>query len=87
MQNGGNWSGAVSALLDNEEFQTHGQPIGWEDAVDPKIGLTVEYLSPADELWLQFWQLYCLQVLEVKDIQELFESEIASLCMDSRTLY
>jgi membrane-bound ClpP family serine protease len=84
MLKGGNWSQAVSALLNTTRFQTHGQPISWEDASDPTIGLTVEYRRPDDELWLQYWQLYCLQLLSVKDNQKLFESDFASLCIDSR---
>ena len=84
MLKGGNWSQAVSALLNTTRFQTHGQPISWEDASDPTIGLTVEYRHPDDELWLQYWQLYCLQLLSVKDNQKLFESDFASLCIDSR---
>ena len=86
MQQGGNWSQAVSALLNTTRFLTHGQPISWEDASDPAIGLTVDYLAPDDALWLNIWQLYCLQVLAVKDGQKLFESEVASLCIDSRTM-
>lgn len=84
MSQRGNWSQAVSTLLENKKFQTHGQPISWEDALDPTIGLTVEYLPPGDELWLQYWQLYCLQALSVQDKQKLFESSVASICMDSR---
>jgi hypothetical protein len=87
MSNGGNWTQAVSALLDATQFQTHGQPISWQDAADPKIGLTVEYMEPNDPLWQKFWSLYCLQVLAVRDQQKLFESEIASLCIDSRALW
>jgi hypothetical protein len=86
MQKGGNWSQAVSALLNTTRFQTHGQPISWEDALDPAIGLTVDYLDPNDELWLKLWQLYCLQMLSVKDHQKLFESEVASVCIDSRAI-
>jgi hypothetical protein len=86
MKEVGNWSQAVSALLDNSQFRTHGQPISWEDASDPKIGLTVDYLAPNDDLWLKLWQLYCLQVLAVKDGQKLFESDFASICIDSRVV-
>lgn len=81
--NNGNWSQAVSALLDTSRFQTHGQPIAWEDAADTAIGLTVDYLDPHDELWEHCWQLYCLQVLAVKDNEKLFESKIASICIES----
>lgn len=83
MQNGGNWSQTVSKLLDNERFLTHGQPISWEDARDPEIGLTVEYLGPNDPKWLELWQLYCLQKLAVRDDEKLFESQVASLIVSS----
>jgi hypothetical protein len=84
MKESGNWTLAVSALLYAPQFQTHGQPISWEDAADPSIGLTVDYHAPDDELWLKYWQLYCLQALAVGDTQKLFESEIVSICIDSR---
>lgn len=86
MLNGGNYTQAVSMLLDNERFQTHGQPITWEDATDPKIGLNVEYLGPDDEIWQQIWQLYCLQRLSIGDRQKLFESDIASIPMETQDL-
>ncbi|HET9102417.1 MAG TPA: hypothetical protein VFN55_03620 [Solirubrobacteraceae bacterium] len=76
MKEGGNWSQAVSALLGDTLFQTHGQPISWEDASDPRIGLTVEYLDPKDEFWQMIWQLYCVQKLAIKDNQKLFESQV-----------
>lgn len=86
MHNGGAWTQTVSMLLDTARFQTHSQPISWEDAVSPAIGLTVDYFGPNDELWLKLWQLYCLQVLAIKDTQKLYESEIASICTDSRAV-
>lgn len=82
--NEGNWSQAVRNLLNTTRFWTHGQPISWQDAQNEAIGLTVEYMEPKDPLWLKFWQLYCLQMLAVGDRQKLFESEIASLIIDSR---
>ena len=86
MHSGGNWTQTVSMLLDTTRFQTHSQPITWEDASSPTIGLTVDYLGPNNELWLKLWQLYCLQSLAIKDTQKLFESEIASICTDSRSV-
>lgn len=86
MHDGGNWTRAVNTLLNTTHFQTHSQPISWEDASSPAIGLTVDYFDPNDELWLKLWQLYCLQVLAVKDAQKLFESEVASICIDSRAV-
>lgn len=83
-KNGGNWSATASELLDTTKWLSHGQMISWEDVADPKIGLTVEYLDPQSQEWAQYWQLYCLQRLAVGDSQKLFESEYASLCLESR---
>lgn len=79
----GNWSAAASQLLDPTRWQSHGQMISWSDAADPSIGLTVEYLKPESETWQRYWELYTLQRLAVKDQQKLFESEYASLVIDS----
>jgi len=78
----GNWSGAVSALLDTKRWLSHAQMISWEAAADKKIGLTVEYLKPTTKEWASYWQLYCLERLAVGDSQKLFESEYASMCLD-----
>jgi hypothetical protein len=83
MKEEGNWSQAVRVLLNTTRFWTHGQPISWQDAQD-EIGLTIEYMEPTNPLWLKFWQVYCRQMLAVGDREKLFESEIASLIIDSR---
>jgi|CXWL01.1.fsa_nt_gi hypothetical protein len=80
----GNWSQAASALIDTNRWQSHGQMISWQDATDPKIGLTVDYLDPKSDLWTEYWQIYCLQRLAVGDQQKLFESDYASLLIESR---
>lgn len=82
-RNEGNWSQAASQLLDTQRWQSHGQMISWQDAQDPKIGLAVEHLEIDSEPWRNYWQLYCLQRLAVGDRQKLFESEYASLVIDS----
>jgi hypothetical protein len=79
----GNWSAAASQLLDPTRWQSHGQMISWSDAAHESIGLTVEYLKPESKIWQRFWELYTLQRLAVKDEQKLFESEYASLVIDS----
>jgi ATP-dependent protease ClpP protease subunit len=79
----GNWSAAASQLLDPTRWQSHGQMISWSDAADPSIGLTVEYLKPESEAWARYWELYTHQRLAIKDQQKLFESEFASLVIDS----
>jgi hypothetical protein len=80
---GGNWSLTASELLNTKRWQTHGQVISWEDAKDPQIGLNVEYLEPQSDQWQEYWQLYCLQRLAVRERQKLYESEYASLVIDA----
>lgn len=84
-RHGGNWSLAANELLDTKRWQSHAQMISWEDAQDPRIGLTVEYLDPNSDDWRDHWQLYCLQRLAVGDRQKLFESDYASLVLDAPT--
>ena len=86
MSDGGNFTQAAAILLDTTKFRTHGQPIPWDEAGKPGIGLNVDHRSPDDPFWLRIWQLYCLQVLAVGDAQKLFESEIVSICIDSRAV-
>ncbi len=81
-RNGGNWSQAVSELLDTKRWLSHGQMISWEDASGPTIGLHVEHLEPSCDEWQEYWQLYCLQRLAVADRQKLYESDYASLLID-----
>ena len=82
-RDGGNWSQTVSELLDTTRWLSHGQMISWEDAQDPLIGLAVEHLEYQSETWQAYWQLYCFQRLAVGNRQKLYESEFASLTIDS----
>ena len=75
----GSWTATASELIDTERWRTHSQVISWRDAIDAKIGLRVNYLDPRDSLWQQYWQLYCLQRLTLKDSEKLFESDYVSL--------
>jgi hypothetical protein len=81
----GNWSLTASELMNSERWPSHGQMISWKDANDPKLGLSVEYMDPKNEVWQQYWQLYCLQRLVIGDKQKLYESNYASLLMDGPT--
>lgn len=81
-RNGGNWSLAAAELLDTKRWLSHGQMISWEDAAGPPIGLNVEYVDPKSDQWQEYWQLYCLQRLAVRDRQKLYESDYASLIID-----
>lgn len=73
----GNFSKIASDLMDTKRYPSHGQMIGWQEA--QQLGLEVEYMDPRSEPWMQYWQLYCLQRLAVKDSEKLFESDYASL--------
>ncbi len=75
----GNWSQAVSLLINTKEWPSHAQPISWQ-AAENKVGLNVQYSSPDDEAWEMYWQLYCHQKLAISDQGgKLFESDYASL--------
>ena len=74
-----NWTITASELIDTRRWRTHSQVISWRDAVDQRIGLRVDYIHPDDSLWQDYWQLYCLQRLELKDNAKLFESDYVSL--------
>jgi len=75
------FTAVASALIDTKRWLTHGQMIGWQDA--KKIGLVVDYLDPSSAEWQDYWQLYCLQRLAIKDREKLFESDCASLIAES----
>jgi hypothetical protein len=75
----GNWSLAVTELLNTKNRPSHGQMISWQDAVSPKLGLVVEHVEWNDPIWRQYWLLYCLQRLAITESQKLFESDFASL--------
>jgi ClpP class serine protease len=78
---GKNFTAIASALMDRTRWPSHGQMIKWGDA--QQIGLTVEYLRQTDALWQEYWELYCLLRLAVKDNEKIFESSYASLILDS----
>ena len=76
---GKNFTQIASDLMDRRRWPSHGQMIKWEDA--NQIGLTVEYLPQTDPLWHEYWDLYCLLRLAVKDNEKIFESNYASLIL------
>ncbi len=81
-KDGGNYTLTAEALLDTTRWQSHGQMISCQDAKD--LGLNVECLELDNPEWQEYWQLYCMQRLAVGDRQKLFESDYASLTVDSR---
>jgi hypothetical protein len=74
---GANFSLIAAELMDTSKYPSHGQMIGWEAA--KAMGLSIEYLAPADHYWKLYWELYCLLRLAVNDDQKIFESAYASL--------
>jgi hypothetical protein len=77
---GRNFSKITSAFMDIRQWPSHGQMIKWQDLVE--LGLPVEYLPPQSKRWQAYWRLYCLLRLAVKDRQNIFESNYASLILD-----
>jgi hypothetical protein len=77
---GRNFSAIASALMDIGRWQSHGQMITWQDAKE--LGLPVEYIQPRSKQWQAYWHLYCLLRLAVKDRQNIFESDYASLILE-----
>jgi hypothetical protein len=73
----GNFTQTAADLIDNKKWQSHGQMIGADDAL--QIGLEVEKLDCSSEIWRNYWQLYCLQRFALKDGERLFESDYVSL--------
>lgn len=77
----GPWTAIPHTLLDTKQWRTHSQVISWYEAGRAPLGLRVDYLPPRDELWQQYWQLYCLQRLALKENEKLFESDYVSLSL------
>jgi hypothetical protein len=71
------YTAVAKELIDTTKWITHGQMINYQAA--QRIGLVVEYLTPNAPEWENFWQLYCLQKLSIKDNEKLFESEFVSI--------
>ena len=76
----GTYTKIAADLMDTNRWLSHGQVIGWEDA--KQLELEVQYLEPESDEWREYWSLYCLQRLSVKDREKLFESDYASLPME-----
>ncbi len=79
----GPWTAIPVKLLDTKTYPAHGQMIDYEAA--QQLELVVTYLPPTNEVWRMYWKLYCQQRLAVQDKQKLFESNFASLPMESTT--
>jgi hypothetical protein len=73
----GNYTSVAQKLIDTGHWLTHGKVIDRQAA--ESMELDVLYLSPTEELWRKYWQLYCLQRLSLSDGGKLFESEHVSL--------
>lgn len=69
----------ASELSDTKKWHSHGQMIPHEAA--SKIGLSVTYLAPHDDLWQLYWRLFCLQLTAANGPVKLFEGSYASLAL------
>jgi hypothetical protein len=81
IRHGKNHTEIAAYLMDTKRWPSHGQMIKWQDA--QQIGLTIEYLPQTDPLWKDYWDLYCLLLLAVRDNEKIFESQYASFPVDS----
>ncbi len=63
-------------LMSPARWKTHGQPIKHGDATE--IGLPIQYLVPTDARWVSYWELYCLQRMEIASDKKIFESSYVS---------
>ena len=70
-------AGIAKHLSDTNRWHSHGQMISHETARG--LGLNVTYLAPHDELWLQYWRLFSMQLWAASGKIKLFESSVASL--------
>jgi hypothetical protein len=79
----GNWTQAAAELMNVKSRPSHAQMISWEDALNPKLGLIVEHVEADHPVWQNYWLLYCMQRLAITESQKIFESDFASLVIDS----
>jgi hypothetical protein len=77
----GNFTQIAAELMDTSRWPSHGQMVGWEDAVN--LGLVVEYIPSHEQEWDALWRLYCSQRLAVGDRLKLFESDHICYAVDS----
>lgn len=69
---------AIAAFFMNIDiWKSHNQMIGAGDISE--IGLNVEVVSPEDEIWQAYWNLYCLLRIAINPGQKVFESYYVSL--------
>lgn len=60
-------------------YGSHGAVIDYNEAVD--LGLSVQWLSPDNELWRRIWLLYCLYEYDTnsKNLGKIFEGAVYSI--------
>lgn len=54
----------LTKISSTSGYMSHGAVIDYEEAM--KLGLTVTYLSPEDDLWKRLWLLYCMYDYDTK---------------------
>lgn len=73
-----NFSEKAYRLVDINQYRTHRQRIGWEEARNGLL-LEVDYRDPRSNEWMLYWDLYARQRLALKHEEKLFES--AHVCL------
>lgn len=71
--------GVISKISDSAGYMSHGAVIDFTEAT--KLGLSVEYLEPSDELWRRIWLLYCMYDYDsrLKKLGKIFEGDKFSI--------
>mgnify|MGYP001146696968 CR=1 FL=1 len=67
-------------LADTKKYLSHGVVIDVNEAIK-EIGLKVEFVPKADELWQAIWRLYCDYLIDIsqRNILKIFESKDISI--------
>lgn len=71
--------GVIDKISDSAGYMSHGAVIDYTEATN--LGLSAEYLEPADPLWRKIWLLYCLYDYDsrLKNLGKIFEGNRYSI--------
>ena len=78
-------SRVIQELSSSQTYNSHGAVIDFSEA--EKLGLSVEWMSPDDELWRRVWLLYCCYDYDtrLKGIGKITEGTVNSIARMSST--
>ena len=73
----------VHLLSTNDKFYSHGSVIDHNEA--EQLGLKVTYMAPSEDVWKQFWLLYCMYAFDARKdrLSKIFEGRSRSTSISS----